>query len=133
LAFSSLSGLLPAPLIIFSTFVGHVGGGPIGAIVMTIATFFPAFAFTLIAHEPLERLIRDDRVRTFLDGLTAAVVGLIAATALSLLISSVKTLLGAAIFIAAVGTLFYWNSKWLIPIVIAGAALIGVILTAVAG
>src|SRR5215207_8726027 len=32
----ALSGILPAPLIMFSTFVGSFGGGPFGAIVMTI-------------------------------------------------------------------------------------------------
>ena len=32
----ALSGLLPAPLIIFSTFVGYIGGGPLGAIVLTV-------------------------------------------------------------------------------------------------
>jgi chromate transporter len=121
----ALSGLLPAPLIIFSTFVGYVGGGPVGAIVMTVATFFPAFAFTLLAHDPLERLVREPRVRTFLDGLTAAVVGLIAATAISLLWTTVGTWLGFAVFVAALGALFYSNSKWLIPVVIAGAAIAG--------
>ncbi|RWQ13131.1 chromate transporter, partial [Mesorhizobium sp.] len=31
----ALSGILPAPLIIFSTFVGYFGGGPLGAVAMT--------------------------------------------------------------------------------------------------
>ena len=47
----ALSGLLPAPLIIFSTFVGYIGGGPLGAIIITIAIFAPAFAFTMIGHD----------------------------------------------------------------------------------
>jgi chromate transporter len=94
---------------------------------MTIATFFPAFAFTLLAHDPLERLVREPRVRTFLDGLTAAVVGLIAATALSLLTTTVDTWLGFVVFVAALGALFYWNTKWLIPAVIACAAIVGLI------
>lgn len=123
----ALSGLLPAPLIIFTTFVGYVGGGPAGAVVMTFATFFPAFAFTLFAHDPLERLVREGRIRHFLDGLTAAVVGLIAATAVSLLMTAVTGPLTALVFVAALGSLFYWNTKWLIPIVVAGAAAIGAV------
>src|SRR3546814_2863975 len=39
----ALSGILPAPLIIFSTFIGYFGGGPLGAIVMTVGIFLPAF------------------------------------------------------------------------------------------
>jgi chromate transporter len=126
----ALSGLLPAPLIIFTTFVGYLGGGSLGAIVMTVATFFPAFAFTLLAHDPLDRMIRGKRTRNFLDGLTAAVVGLIAATAVSLMIAAVDSIIAVVIFAAALGALFYWNTKWLIPAVVAGAALIGLLATA---
>jgi len=35
----ALSGILPAPLIIFSTFVGYFGGGPVGALAMTLARY----------------------------------------------------------------------------------------------
>jgi chromate transporter len=76
----ALSGLLPAPLIIFSTFVGYIGGGPLGAIAITIGIFLPAFAITLTGHDVLEWLVHLPRFRLFLEGLTAGVVGLIAGT-----------------------------------------------------
>jgi chromate transporter len=43
----ALSGVLPAPLIIFATFVGYAAGGPIGAVAMTagISIFAAALAF----------------------------------------------------------------------------------------
>src|ERR671914_267013 len=40
----ALSGILPAPLIIFATFVGFVAGGPFGAVAITAGVFLPAFA-----------------------------------------------------------------------------------------
>jgi chromate transporter len=122
----ALGGLLPAPLVIFATFVGYVGGGPWGAVAMTIGIFLPAFALTLIAHEPMERLIHNRRVKTFLDGITAGVVGLIAATALGLAIANLRDILTGTVFAAALAALFYWNHRFLIPLVIAGAALAGV-------
>lgn len=121
----ALGGLLPAPLIIFSTFVGYVGGGPLGALVMTFATFLPAFAMTLLAHEPMERVIDAPRVRNFLDGVTAAVVGLIAGTALTLLASTVRSVWAAVVFAAALALLFVWKSKLAIPVAIGLAALAG--------
>lgn len=121
----ALSGLLPAPLIIFSTFVGYLGGGPAGALVMTAGVFLPAFAMTLLAHGQLERLVLYPLTRKFLDGLTAAVVGLIAATAVSLLVATVGSVWTATLFAAALAALFYWNSRWSIPIVMASAALAG--------
>ena len=76
---------VPAPLIIFSTFVGYIGGGLPGAVVITVAIFAPAFAFTMIGHEYLERLVDNQSAHAFLDGVTAGVVGLIGATALGIL------------------------------------------------
>ncbi|NPC85830.1 chromate efflux transporter, partial [Pyxidicoccus fallax] len=67
----ALSGILPAPLIIFSTFVGYLGGGLAGALVLTAAIFAPAFAFTLLGHDFFERVLHQPRIRLFLDGVTA--------------------------------------------------------------
>ena len=67
----ALSGILPAPFIIFATFVGYLGGGPLGALLLTAAIFLPAFAFTLVAHERMEQLVARRHVRPFLDGVTA--------------------------------------------------------------
>ena len=121
----AIGGLLPAPLIIFTTFVGYVGGGALGAIVMTFATFLPAFALTLVAHEPMERLIHRTSIRTFLDGVTAAVVGLIAGTGISFLVTGIRSVTAALVFGLALSALFYWKGKWAIPVVIAAAALVG--------
>lgn len=121
----ALSGLLPAPLIIFSTFVGYIGGGPWGAIAMTIGVFAPAFAFTIIGHETLEKLIENKSAHAFLDGITAGVVGLIAATALGILSETVIGLNAWVIFSLALITLFLSKSKWTIAVVVLAAGLFG--------
>lgn len=125
----ALSGLLPAPLIIFATFVGYIGSGPLGALLLTAGIFLPAFAFTLVAHDPLERLVHQPRIRTFLEGLTAAVVGLIAGTTITLLFDSLSGIQTVAIFALALAALFYWNAKLLVPLVIGAAAVAGWIAT----
>jgi chromate transporter len=121
----ALSGLLPAPLIIFSTFVGYLGGGPWGAIVMTVAIFLPAFGFTLIGHEALERLVHEPRIRPFLEGLTAGVVGLIAGTTVALLEVSLVAVEAVVLFVAALVVLFLSKARLIIPALIAAAALWG--------
>ncbi|HEX4853396.1 chromate efflux transporter [Arenimonas sp.] len=121
----ALSGLLPAPLVIFATFVGYVGGGPWGAVAMTAGVFLPAFAFTLVAHEPLERLVHQPRARQFLEGVTAGVVGLIAGTTLALMRASLTSLEAWALFAIVLALLFASKARLLIPAVIAGAALWG--------
>lgn len=121
----ALSGLLPAPLVIFATFVGYVGGGPWGAVAMTAGVFLPAFAFTLVAHEPLERLVHQPRARQFLEGVTAGVVGLIAGTTIALMRVSLTSLEAWALFAIVLALLFASKARLLVPAVIAGAALWG--------
>jgi chromate transporter len=121
----ALSGLLPAPLVIFSTFVGYVGGGALGAVIMTIGIFTPAFAFTMFGHDFLERLVDNKSAHTFLDGVTAGVVGLISATALVILSTTVTTLHTWIIFSASLLLLFQVNAKWTVAIVVLAAGLYG--------
>lgn len=125
----ALSSLLPAPLIIFATFVGYLGGGAAGAVVLTIGIFLPAFAFTILAHDQLERTVSQPRIREFLEGVTAGVVGLIAGTTLALMMVSIVSIPTAVIFAVALAALFYFKAKLVIPLVIAGAALAGYVLS----
>ncbi len=121
----AIGGVLPAPLIIFGTFVGYLGGGLPGALAMTAGIFAPAFGMTLLAHEPLERLLLHPRARVFLEGVTAGVVGLIGGTALPLLRAAVDDVLTAVIFAAALAVLFRTKARLAPMAVIASAAAVG--------
>jgi len=121
----ALSGLLPAPLIIFSTFVGYIGGGALGAIVMTIGIFAPAFAFTMIGHNYLEKMVENKSAHAFLDGITAGVVGIIAVTALGILNETILGLNAWIIFSLALIIQFRSKSKWTVAIIVVAAGLYG--------
>lgn len=123
----ALSGILPAPFIIFSTFVGYLGGGLTGALVLTAGIFLPAFGFTLAGHALLERLIARRGAHAFLDGVTAGVVGLIGATALVLFGQAVRSFAAAAIFGAALTLLYRWKARAAVAGVILGAGVVGVL------
>lgn len=120
----ALSGILPAPLVIFGTFVGYMGGGLSGALALTAGIFLPAFGFTLVGHTTLERLVENRALHAFLDGVTAVVVGLIGATSIGLLLTAVKDLPTLGIFALAVAMLYGWKSKLAVP----GAMLVAGIL-----
>src|SRR5215208_2640272 len=85
----AMSGILPAPLIIFSTFVGYIAGGLTGALVMTFGIFLPAFVFPIFLHRWLVAIADNPRVRPFLLGVAAGVIGLIAAVTVDILDASV--------------------------------------------
>ncbi len=126
----ALGGVLPAPLIIFSTFVGFLGGGWPGAVLMTAGVFLPAFSFTLVAHDALERLVERRGVHAFLEGVTAAVVGLIAATTVNLLRLTLTGVAAVALFAVALALLYRWKSRYAIPAIVSGAAAVGLALFA---
>jgi chromate transporter len=124
----ALSGVIPAPLVIVGTFVGYLGGGFLGAIMLTVGIFFPAFAFTIFGHRYLERIIENKTVHAFLDGLTAGVIGLIAVTTIHLLQSGVTNLAAFGIFAVSLSILYLWKSKIAIPIMVMCAGVIGMVL-----
>lgn len=125
----ALSGILPAPLIIFSTFVGYLGGGPAGACALTAGIFLPAFAFTLIGHDYVERLVENQAAHAFLDGVTAGVIGLIAVTAVGLFRAAVTDAPRLIIFGLALTALYLWQAKASVVGVIFGAGLLGWLLS----
>jgi chromate transporter len=132
----ALAGVLPAPLVIFATFVGYAGGGPMGAVLATAGMFLPAFAFTLLGHATLERLLARTGWHAVLDGTAAAVAGMIAVTALVIFgevtgvrtdgpfawPAAVPTVIALAAFVIALRT----KSGWMMPLTIASAALVGI-------
>jgi len=128
----ALSGIIPAPLIIFATFVGYIAGGLAGALAMTAGIFLPAFAFALLFYERLESVIENERLHRFLEGVAAGVVGLIGVTAAQLgsnVSRSMPSLpLGVALFALALAALYLWRSKLSVPVVVLGSALAGYVL-----
>ena len=127
----ALSGILPAPLVIFATFVGWISAGPAGALAITAGMFLPAFAFSLIFYEHLEAVAEHKRLQLFLAGVAAGVVGVIAITVLDLARAAAgqtpNLLLSLAIFAVALGLLYLWKSKSATPVVLATGALVGAV------
>lgn len=125
----ALAGVLPAPLVIFATFVGYVVGGWIGALAITTGMFLPAFAFSMLFYDRLEALVENAALHHILVGVASGVVGVIAATLVQLAWATYGrvTHIWAAALIIAVGLLIGWRLKgrWAMPVTIAVGALAG--------
>jgi len=124
----ALSGILPAPLVIFGTFVGYLGGGFVGAVAVIAGIFLPAFSFTLVGHGVIERVVEAPSLHAFLEGVTAGVVGLIAATTVRLAPTSVPDVPAGLIAAAALLTLTVWRSKMAIAAAVLSAGALGMLL-----
>ena len=81
----------------------------------------------MIGHEYVERVVENTAVHAFLDGVTAGVVGLIAATALGILSETVIGIHAWVIFALALLALFQFKAKWTIAAIILSAGMYGLI------
>ena len=124
----ALGSVIPAPLIIFGTYLGFIANGFSGAILMTLGIFLPAFAFTLLGHKHLERLIENRALHGALDGISAAVVGLLAITALNIFYNTITDLPKLTLFAASLAALYLLRGKWNIPAVILLCGALGFLL-----
>lgn len=130
----ALAGLLPAPLVIFATFAGYVAGGLAGALAITAGMFLPAFAFSILFFERLEAVVDMSGLHRLLDGVAAAVVGIIGWTFVDLSASTVQRSsdlpVTIAIFIIAAIAAWRVKGRWVTPALIAFGAAAGMLATA---
>jgi chromate transporter len=124
----AMSGVLPAPLIIFSTFVGYIAGGLTGAIVMTLGIFLPAFVFPIFLHRWLVATAENPRIRPFLLGVAAGVIGLIAAVTVDIINASVVDVPTAVLAVTAFLVLNRWHGKLTVLYVMLGCGATGALL-----
>jgi chromate transporter len=124
----AMSGVLPAPLIIFSTFVGYIAGGLGGGLAMTVGIFLPAFVFPIFCHRWLVAIADNPRIRPFLLGVAAGVIGLIAAVTVEILDTSVVDVPTALLAVAAFLALIRWHGKLTVVGVVLGCGIAGLLL-----
>jgi chromate transporter len=124
----AISGILPAPLIIFSTFVGYIAGGLVGALRITLGIFLPAFVFPIFFHRGLVAIAENPRIRPFLLGVAAGVIGLIAAVTVQIVDTSVVDAYTAVLAVGAFAALQRWHGKLTVLYVVLGCGLIGTLL-----
>lgn len=122
----ALSQLTPGPLAMLATFTGFRAGGFPGALVATIFIFIPCVVLMLAVGRNYERLKKIDLISSTLDGLLPAVVGLVAAAAWNLGVSSLSGV--KELVILGVGFAIFKWTKVTPMLVILGAVVVGVLL-----
>jgi chromate transporter len=126
----AIGGVLPAPLIIFSTFVGYLAGGLGGGLAMTFGIFLPAFVLPIFLHRSLVAISENERIRPFLLGVAAGVIGLIAAVTVEIVETSVVDVYTAVLAILAFAALQRWHGKLTVLWVVLACGAVGGLLQA---
>ena len=122
----ALSQLTPGPLAMLATFTGFRSGGFLGGLIATIFIFIPCVALMLIVGRNYNRLKNIDIIKSTLDGLLPAVVGLVAAAAWNLGAASLASW-KEFLILASGFAIFKWT-KVSPMLVILGAGVVGLLL-----
>ncbi len=85
----AVSESTPGPIAInIATFVGASQGGLLGSFMATLGVVTPAFCIILLIAALIRNLLRFAGVKAFLKGIRPCVIGLILATAITMLLSN---------------------------------------------
>jgi len=116
--------ITPGPVVITVGFIGYLVAGFPGAVVAALATFLPCYLFTVIPAPYFKKYGKLPGVIAFVDGITAAAIGAITGSVIVLAKRSIVDLPSAILALVTVALL--WRFKKIPePLIVAGAALIG--------
>ena len=73
----ALGQVTPGPIVITATFVGYKAGGLVGALLGTIAVFFPSFLIVTTLAPHYDRIKRSAAIQVMVRGILAAFIGLL--------------------------------------------------------
>src|SRR5258706_15196442 len=118
--------ITPGPVVITVGFIGYLVAGIPGACVAALATFLPCYLFTVIPAPYFKKYGKLPGIIAFVDGVTAAAVGAITGAVIVLARRSIVDVPTALLAVMTVALL--WKFKKLQePIIVAGAAIVGLI------
>jgi chromate transporter len=115
----------PGPVVITATFVGYLVAGFWGSLTATIGIFLPSFLLVLIVAPVLVRYRKNPNVQGFIKGAYAAAIGTILGACILLGRIAIGDWLTALVAAVSLVVLFRWKVSN--PLLIAGAAVIGLI------
>ena len=73
----ALGQVTPGPIVITATFVGYKAGGLVGALLGTIAVFFPSFLIVTTLAPHYDRIKRSAAIQVMVHGILAAFIGML--------------------------------------------------------
>jgi chromate transporter len=119
--------ITPGPVVITVGFIGYLVAGFPGATVAALATFLPCYLLTVLPAPYFKKIAKNESIKAFVDGITAAVVGALVGAVIVIASRSIVDIPTALIAVAATLTLIYVK-KAKEPYLILAAGVIGIIL-----
>jgi chromate transporter len=118
--------ITPGPVVITVAFIGYIVSGMAGASAAALGVFLPVYLFVVIVGPFYKRFSKNDQVRGFVQGVTAAATGAIAGAVFVLGKHSIRDYWTVGIALAT----FFILMKWKVPepLIIALAGVLGILI-----
>lgn len=98
--------ITPGPVVITVGFIGYLVDGFLGALVAALATFLPCYIFTVAMAPYFHKIAGNKSVKSFVDGITAAVIGALAGSVLVIASQTIIDIPTVLIAVITIITLF---------------------------
>jgi chromate transporter len=122
--------ITPGPVVITVAFIGYLVAGPAGSVVAALGTFVPCYLFTVVPAPYFRRFSKNQSLKAFVDGVTAAATGSIAGAAFVLGRRAIIDVPSVLIAVVALGLLTRFK-KIQEPVLIVAAGVLGCLLRGV--
>ncbi|MFP5041862.1 chromate transporter [Parasediminibacterium sp. JCM 36343] len=119
--------ITPGPVVITVGFIGYLVAGFPGASVAAMATFLPCYLLTVIQAPYFKKIAKNESIKAFVSGITAAVVGALVGAVVVIATRSIIDIPTALIAVTSILALLYIK-KIQEPHIIAVAAMLGIII-----
>jgi chromate transporter len=119
--------ITPGPVVITVGFIGYLVAGFPGAVVAALATFLPCYLLTVLPAPYFKKIAKNQSVKAFVEGITAAVIGALAGAVVIIAIRTISDVFTSLIALLTMLALIYIK-KIQEPIIILIAACIGLLL-----
>lgn len=118
--------ITPGPVVITVGFIGYLVAGFPGASVAALATFLPCYLLTVIPAPYFKKISKNESIKAFVSGITAAVVGALVGSVIVIATRSIVDIPTGLMAIASILALIYVK-KIQEPHIIIIAAILGCI------
>lgn len=116
----------PGPAIITVSFVGYLIAGLVGAVIATIAIFFPSYLMVLLIAPHYRLIVQNQAMQAFIKGITCAIAGSILGSVIMMGWEAIVDELTIAIFIVSALFIFFVK-KIPDPLIVILSGIVGII------
>ncbi|NIG56694.1 chromate efflux transporter [Chitinophaga sp. Cy-1792] len=113
--------ITPGPILSSATFAGYLINGVTGGVLATVAIFLPSFFISFFLHKVITWARGSQRLRYFLDGLSAASIAVIAVVGIHLLGENLSSYKSAIILLICLVLSFFSKKITSLAIILIGS------------